>query len=512
MKRNEFISYMGKGLVIGGISLYLPSCKKFLAEKPKGILSPGTFFNSDQAVKAAINGLYSLYHNNSLHGKVGLDRFYEYGADTIGPSRLFDQVELIQNYIVDEGNINSISQNGGAPLTWQDLYRVIQNSNIILKNTDGNDKITAAGQKQYGGEALFFRAYSYYHLTNLWGDVPYFRDDIGIDEIQVLERSNKDQIREDIIKDLQEAQDRLPDSYPTGERGRVSKWAAATLMVKIYLWQKKWKEARDKAVEIINNSPHDLLDNYADVFNPTNEYNKEIIWAIDFVKDSNPNDWPDHFTPRLQDEPQKTSDRSGLSAALAARQEGFTGYGLAVPLPDLVEKFPVDDLRRSSNVITNYLGFDLHFPYVPKFWALNQLTTPRGNHGENKKIFRLSDVYLMAAEAENELSGPANAYAYINKVRERAYNPIQPLSGLTQQQFREAIYDERKWELAAENHRRMDLIRWGILLDVVKSTKYRVYNPAVNITPKNVLLPIPAAEIDLNPNLLKTDPTNNGYR
>jgi hypothetical protein len=58
----------------------------------------------------------------------------------------------------------------------------------------------------------------------------------------------------------------------------------------------------------------------------------------------------------------------------------------------------------------------------------------------------------------------------------------------------------------------MDLIRWGILLDVVKHTKYRVYNPAVNITPKNILLPIPPTEINLNPNLLKSDPTNNGYR
>jgi hypothetical protein len=143
---------------------------------------------------------------------------------------------------------------------------------------------------------------------------------------------------------------------------------------------------------------------------------------------------------------------------------------------------------------------------------LNQLSSPRGNHGENKKIFRLADVYLMAAEAENELSGPANAYPYINKVRARAYDPIQPLSGLTQAQFRQAIYDERKWELASENHRRMDLIRWGILLDVVKHTKYRVYNPAVNITPKNILLPIPPTEINLNPNLLKSDPTNNGYR
>lgn len=283
-------------------------------------------------------------------------------------------------------------------------------------------------------------------------------------------------------------------------------------MTKIYLIQEKWQEARDKAVEIINNSSHRLLDNYADVFDPNNEYNEEVIWAIDFVKDTNPTDWVDHFTPRIRDEPANSSEREALSNELSSRKEGFTGYGLAIPLPDYVDEFPTDDLRRSSNIVENYLGYELNFPYMPKMWNLDQINSPRGNHGDNKIIFRLADVYLMAAEAENELNGPANAYEYINRVRERAYDPDQPLSGLTQQQFREAIYAERRWELGGEGHRRLDLIRWGILEEVVKDTEYRVYNPAANIQPKHVLLPIPVEELRLNPALLESDPTNNGYR
>jgi hypothetical protein len=311
---------------------------------------------------------------------------------------------------------------------------------------------------------------------------------------------------------LQQAQDLLPDSYSASELGRASKWTAATVMVKIYLIQKNWQAARDKAVEIINNSPHSLLDNYADVFAPNNEYNDEVIWAIDFAKDIEPDDWSDHFNPRIRDEPKNGDERPALEAALGTRNEGFTGYGLTIPLPDFVNEFPVDDLRRSSNIIENYLGFELNFPYMPKMWNLDQINSPRGNHGDNKIIFRLADVYLMAAEAENELNGPANAYQYINEVRKRAYEPDKPLSGLSQQQFREAIYDERRWELGGEGHRRMDLIRWGILLDVVKNTEYRVYNPAPNIQPHHVLLPIPVEELRLNPALLESDPTNNGYR
>ena len=120
----------------------------------------------------------------------------------------------------------------------------------------------------------------------------------------------------------------------------------------------------------------------------------------------------------------------------------------------------------------------------------------------------------MAAECENELNGPTNAYQYIHPIRQRAYETQAEweLTGLSQQEFREAIYDERKWELAAEAHRRYDLIRWGILLDVVQNLEYRFWKPNENIRPYHVLLPIPLQELELNPALLESDPTNNGYR
>ncbi len=496
-------------LLVGG-SLSFQTCESFLEEDPRDIVSPANFFNSDAEVESAINGLYEIYHGNSLHGKIGLDRFYENGADVIGPNRAFGQVEPIQAYTLNEGNVGDISQGGGAPITWQNLYRIILNTNIILESIQDNENISEDAGRRFRGEALFMRAYSYYHLTNLWGDVPFYTENIGIDAIQVLGRTDVEEVRSAILADLQQAQDLLPDIYAEG--GRVSKWTAATVMAKVYLIQERWQEARDKALEIINDSPHQLLDDYAAVFDPNNEYNEEIIWSIDFVKDINQDDWPDHFTPRIRDEPKNNDDRPALSAALAERNEGFTGYGLAIPLPDYVKKFPMDDLRRPSNIVESYLGYELNFPYMPKMWNLDQINSPRGNHGDNKIIFRLADVYLMAAEAENELNGPGNAYQYINRVRERAYEPDKPLAGLSQQEFRQAIYDERKWELGGEGHRRMDLIRWGILEEVVKTTEYRVFDPAPNIRPYHVLLPIPVEELRLNPALLESDPTNNGYR
>ena len=89
---------------------------------------------------------------------------------------------------------------------------------------------------------------------------------------------------------------------------------------------------------------------------------------------------------------------------------------------------------------------------------------PRNAKSENIVLIRLADIYLMAAERENELNGPDNAYQYVNKVRERAFEPDSPWSGLSQAEFRVKMYDERKYELFAEGHRKQDLIRWGILL------------------------------------------------
>lgn len=119
----------------------------------------------------------------------------------------------------------------------------------------------------------------------------------------------------------------------------------------------------------------------------------------------------------------------------------------------------------------------------------------------------------MAAEAANELSGPSSAYKFVNKVRERAFEPDKPWSGMTKESFRTALQEERKFELCAEGHRRVDLIRWGILLETVEKTKYFKYSTTkTNIKPKHVRYPIPLNEILRNPVLLESDPTNNGYR
>ncbi|MUH37398.1 RagB/SusD family nutrient uptake outer membrane protein [Zobellia amurskyensis] len=510
------------------------SCEKFLEEEPRALIAPETFFASENDARQAVNGIYAILKNNSIYGQVGLDHFYDNGADIIEPNRSADFVEPIGNYSMNEALADVSVQKMSVSDTWKDLYRVIFNTNIIIERVTGNEAISQEAQTNIIAETTLIRALCYWHITNLWGDAPYYTEALPLDEVRVLGRTDEATIISGVMADLEFAQANLPSSYSGDDSGRASKWVAAIIAAKIYMKQKDWRPALDKCLEIINQSGHSLSPTYEEVFDPSNEYNAEIIWSLDFAKDirgqfeegtvradgslpsvfGNGNWRPSMFSPRLRDEPKNSSERAALASALSANGEAFNGTGLQVASKDFAEKFPLNDLRRPLNVMDNYLGFELNFPYMPKIWNLNTSDSPRFNHKDNRLIFRLADVYLMAAECENELNGPANAYQYIHAVRERAYatQAEWELVGLSQQEFREAIYDERKWELAGEAHRRYDLIRWGILMDVVQNLEYRFWQPNLNIKPYHVLLPIPLQELQINPALLESDPTNNGYR
>ena len=504
-------------------------CEEFLEEDPRAIVAPETFFASDNDARQAIQGTYAILKNNSIYGQVGLDHFYDNGADIIEPNRPANFVQPIGAYTLDEALADVSVQKMSVSDTWKDLYRVVFNANFIIDRVTDNEAILEEVRTEVIAEATFLRALSYWHITNLWSDAPYYTESLSLDEVRTLGRTDEAVIIDGVLADLQFAQANLPDSYSDDQRGRASKWAAAIIEAKIYMKQQNWQAGLSKCLQIINESPHTLLPTYAEVFDPLNEYNAEIIWSLDFARDINSqfdpafpgrsfagnNSWrPSMFNPRLRDEPKNSDERGALRDSLSSLGQAFNGTGLQVASKDFAEKFPLNDLRRPLNIVDNYLGFELNFPYMPKFWNLDLETSPRFNHEDNRMVFRMGDVYLMAAECENEVNGPANAYQYIHPIRQRAYatQAEWELVGLSQQEFREAIYDERKWELAAEAHRRYDLIRWGILLDVVQNLEYRFWEPNVNIRPYHVLLPIPLQELEQNPALLESDPTNNGYR
>lgn len=501
------------GISIVGILMFI-SCNSFLEEDFRSGITDDNFFNNDEEAQLAVNGLYQILHGQYMYEHRGFDHFYSWGADVAGPSR--NSWPPIHNYTISEG------VSDGRP-TWIPLYELARNTAFSLANIDGNENLSEAVRNQAVGEILFLRALAYYNLTNIWGDVPYFRELPSPTELSTIGRTPVAQIRADMKEDLARAITLLPPSYSGSNLGRISKWAAAMLKAKFHMMDEEWAEMKTECDFIIDDSPHRLLNNFADVFDqsdPANQYNDEHIFVVDFTSDaaSGTNGNTIRTTihnPRFRDEPKNREEKDALRAALAENNDGMTGYGWVVVLPEFAkqENWQVGDLRYDASVATHYEGIELKFPYFRKNWNLDQINSQRENASENFIVFRMADVYLMAAEAENEMNGPGNAYPYVNKVRERAFEPDQPWSGMTKEEFRMAMYDERKFELCAEGHRRLDLIRWGILLDVVKNTVHRsMNNPADNIQPRHVLYPIPLEEIQLNPALLDSDPTNNGYR
>lgn len=509
-------------LLLGSLG-FITGCQDFLEEDFRDGITTDNFFNNDAEAILAVNGIYRILLRGSLYRTRGLDNYYQSGADENGPSRNVNG--NIHNYNIAEG----VADGGG---TWSSCYEIVRNTSLFLSNIDGNEKISEAVRNRSVGELLFLRALAYYHLTNLWGDVPYFRELLSPEELSTIGRTDRDLIRTEIKADLARAFDLLPAQYSGPDLARASKWAAAALKAKMHLADQEWAEAKSECLTIINDSPHKLLDNFADVFDqsdPADQYNEEMIYSVDFTRDAIFGDGrtsrTDDYNPRLRDEPSNRNNRPDgpgtptrwelLRDTMRTQGEDMTGFGWSVPLPEFADRanWEEGDLRYDVTIVTEHLGFQLRFPYFRKMWNLDQENSPRSNHPENYVVFRLADIYLMAAEAENELNGPEGAYTYVNAVRARAFEPDKPWSGMTQTSFREAMYDERKFELCAEGHRRMDLVRWGILLEVVKSVQHRSFNnPAANIQPYHVLLPIPLNETLLNPNLLTADPTNNGYR
>ena len=257
------------------------SCEEFLEEDPRDIVTPENFFATDEDAKQGITGIYSVIKNNSIYGQAGLDNWYDNGVDIIEPNRTHPIFEVMGNYSLSAATADISNQKMSVSDTWQNLYRVILNTNVIIDRVSGNEAITEDVQTNTIANARFLRAMAYWHITNLWGDAPFYTEVLTLEEIGSLGRTDKDVILASVLDDLQFAQNNLPSVLPDEDRGKASKWAAAVIEAKIRMQAEEWQMGLDKCLEIINGSPHVVLPTYAEGFDPANEYNAEIIWSLD---------------------------------------------------------------------------------------------------------------------------------------------------------------------------------------------------------------------------------------
>ena len=473
-------------LFLLSLIFFFSGCDDLLQEKPRSVISPEQFFNTDAEAITAVNGVYSRFSTTFMY-QWDFGYWSDLGTDLARPTGGRESTFPFHTYLMSPANL----PNTANADHWRNLYRTVGDANLVISRVSDNSKISEPIRKRVVGEAKFLRAYCYYWLTCIWGDVPMWLNELNVDEIGgAIERTPVGSVRDQMIIDLKESAEGLPVVYPAAERGRVTKWAAKILLCKYYLWQKDWQNARDVANDIITNSPHRLQPEFKDIFGIANEYNPENIWELDFTLTTHPSIKTDRFVPRQIDEP-------------VIAGYNFTGFGLTTSAKEFVDSFHPNDKRKPLYSWNGANGITTKFWYITKFIQWNE---PRGNSGLNVLIFRLADAYLMYAEAENQINGPSSsAYARINAIRSRAGVPV--LENLSKDQFQNAIMNERKWELAFEYHRRWDLIRWGKLEEAVKSLSGTNPEGAQNIKPHHVLAPIPPEEIIKNPALTQ----NPGY-
>lgn len=502
MKSNKLISIV--------IILLLTACNEMLIEKPRDIMDPAQFFNTDDELIGAVNGIYSrgvtyiANVNSWSDGTMAFGYNSHWGTDIARPTggREPNFPQHVYTF--------SPSEDGGMRGSWVTFYRTIADANMVISRAEENsDNFSSDVYDQSVGQAKFLRAFFYYILTNYWGDVPMWLDELNITEVTELPRTPVAEIYNQMVTDLTDAASKLPSSWEGANKGRVSKWAAMMLLTKVYMLQGDWNNAKATVGNIINDSPHTLMPQYGDIFGKENEYNNEIIWEVDAIQDLYPSIRVARYVPRPMDEPSFGSTEENYD---------FNGFALLTSTDEFIASFDPEDHRipyynlngvyddpDGDGVYDNWVQFN--YRYVEKNIDHG---SPRANSGLNSIIYRLADAYLMYAEAENELNGPtADAYAKINAIRNRAFgnDPEKRLSGLTKEEFRNAIMDERKWELAFEFHRRWDLKRWGKLGEAVQSIAETNPRGAENFRPYHYLFPIPFQEIDLNPALTQ----NPGY-
>ena len=383
---------------------------------------------------------------------------------------------------------------------WKAAYKVINRTNTVLGRIDGIEINTELANR-YKLECKFIRALMYFNLVRVYGDVPLVLKEISISESYDILREPKENVYNQIIADLKEAQD-LPVSYSTAEDGRATQGAAKALLANVYMTLHKYAEAETILAEIINSGRYSLLENtpgslnidgYKNVFSPVNHNSEEGIFEIQFLKGGygEGSNYANNFAP----------ENSGTNVVAV----GGTG-GNNIPEMDIYNAYEEGDLRRDFSMSLGYYDNRKNNEWVESRYVCKFMDVPYQNNdaSNNYPVIRYADVILMYAEALNQNGKTAEACKYLNMTRRRGFgyqttetSPVD-LQTTDKAQFALMVEQERRVELAFENHRWFDLIRTGRAVEVMRSKGF-------SLNETNLICPIPQKQIDVNPKLTQND-------
>ena len=461
--------------------IFINACSKYVDIIPDAPNSEN-FFNDEAEFEEGLIGVYDMLQTTFYNVMVA----HSASDDIIagGDPNTFDQPTLQK---VDKMT-HSPAENDQIQLIWQLMYAAYNRANYLL---EFKDKADFEGKDDIIAQAYFLRAHFIFELTKFFGDVPLFVEERnGVnriankrilfgDQYSISRVGSVDDIYSLLEEDLNEAIPSLPDSRASSEIYKITSGAAKALLGKIYLYHQKYEEAAVQLNQVINSGNYQLLtgSDYTNLFTRTGENSAESVFEVQYTGVVG-NNWDCLHCNAGNYMPQTNGPRSPFVHGTYK-----AGWGINIFTKYLYQQYNSIDIRRNVTILTPKSGTygesrENSGYFNKKYLVLKDEPTVSSDpvsYQNNYRVIRYADVLLMAAEAEAQTGG-ANAVNYLNQVRERAFrNSSRNYPYNAENNLLEAIYQERRLELAGEGHRFFDLVRTGKAEEA-----FSAYNAAID--------------------------------
>jgi len=514
MKRN--INYRNLLLnvlsIAASISVLYGCQKKPLQQSPSGEYTTANYWRNQNDVIAGVLGIYNVIFTEDW---IGHDLYaFDDQSDDIAVDGDHPDFKAIERFNIDP-TLQLVY------ITWPFAYEQIARANNALLYIPKVPVMDTAIRNRSMGEAYFLRAYAYFILSEIYGEVPIVTEKNVTSAEYNVAKSSIDTVRALVESDLLQAASLLPETYDDADKGRVSKGAAWGMLCKLYLFEDKFQQAIQYGTQVVNDPNYALATNYTYNFTyGQQENNTEILFAV----------W---------NEIQTSTNALSSSINIYFTNRSWQGWGFHHPTENFAEEFEAaDTIRKRATLLsvgdsipyqTNTVTIDSNDAYqmfsgavgqstgrmlpsmsttgycIRKYTAYLSDNSGALNNGLKQPLLRSADVYLLVAEAKIRANGAGSGDAELNAVRTRA--GLAPVSGATMAN----LIHERRVELAGENIRWQDLLRWDkdqlVNLDTIVSKPKAAsplppYNGSIDIPartfsrPKDYYMPIPQQIID----------------
>jgi len=491
---------MKKITIIFSAALLLAGCSDFLNIRPEGTTtSEGLDYSKAENIIKPISAAYAelrSYDASSfpLLGCLGVTSDDQDKGSTPEDGA---STKAMDNFSYDAANELINGQ-------WTGYYNIVSAANnAIAQMASFTETLTneesKAEAEQAVGDAKFIRAFAYFRIVNMWGNVPIIDRIMTSEELAAVGQSSADEVYQLIISDLEDAISRLPEKWEKAYTGRVTKYSAMALLAKVYLYRKDYDKAAQFCDKIIASGNYELNDNFRELFSVDGEYCKESLFEIEST-DLGKSDGEAAYTTYAYVQGPRNNTPSNMQ-----------GWGFGVPSESLIQFYksrgevirPATTLLYSGTTTPegDYISENCPNPvyngkvYTPK--AYNDWSNNGYGYDHNLRVIRYAEVLLIYAEA---ISRGASVGTLSGMTALEALTLVRSRAGLAAVEATTAnILDERRAELALEEDRFLDLVRTGRAASVLGSLGY--------VEGKNNLFPIPATQLQLNTNLKQ----NNNY-